>query len=52
MLVKLIKIMIIFAIFEFGLVVFSFIAICGIDLKSKIIEYYGPTLTAVIVLAS
>ena len=52
MLKKLIKIMIIFAIFEFGLVIFSIIAICDIDLKSKIIEYYGPTLTAVIVLSS
>ena len=44
--------MIVFAIFEFGLVIFSFIAICDIDLKSAIIEYYGPTLTAVIVLTS
>ena len=44
--------MIFFAIFEFGLVIFSVIAICNIDLKSTIIEYYGPTLTAVLVLIS
>lgn len=45
-------IMMFFAVFEFGLVVFSVIAICNVDLKSTIIEYYGPTLTAVLVLTS
>lgn len=44
--------MALFALFEFGLVVFSVIAICNIDLKSTIIEYYGPTLTAILVLSS
>ena len=41
-----------FGIFEFGLVIWSVIAICNIDLKSTILDYYGPTVTAIIVLTS
>ena len=48
---KLRIIMMLFGIFEFGLVIWSVIAICRIDLNSNI-EYYGPTITAILVLSS